>query len=189
MLINSTIVGVSPLLCNRFTDAAALSVSSRTSQVLQGQKPLPRQQAESKLYTDSKGRPVVPGVNLMRSIVNAGSFIKSGKSKLSTQRSSLVPAGVSVQEIELPIGPNGGMWEVDSRSVVIPSTGGRIMAHRPRFDDWRLSFTLDIDETLFSESLVRELVDIAGKRVGLGDFRPERKGPFGRFRVDSWKVT
>lgn len=187
MQISVVIVGVSPLLCNRFTDAAALAVSGGTSQVLQGQKPLPRQQAEAKLYTDSKGRPVVPGVNLMRSIVNAGSFIKSGKSKLSTQRSSLVPAGVSVQEIELPIGPSA-KWEVDSRSVVIPSTGGRIMAHRPRFDEWRLSFSLEIDETLFSEALVRELVDIAGKRIGLGDFRPERKGPFGRFRVDVWKL-
>jgi len=31
-------------------------------------------------------------------------------------------------------------------------------------------------------------VDSAGKRVGLGDFRPARKGPFGKFRVDEWKV-
>jgi hypothetical protein len=186
MQIKVTIKGVSPLLCNRFTDASAMAVSAGTSQVMHGQKPPSRQQAEAKLYTDSKGRPVVPGVNVMRSIVNAGAFIKSGKSKLSTQRSSLVPAGVSVQEIEIPITP--GRWEPDSRSVVIPSTGGRIMAHRPRFDEWSLGFTLEVDETLFSEALVRELLDIAGKRIGLGDFRPERKGPFGRFRVDAWKA-
>ena len=62
------------------------------------------------------------------------------------------------------------------------------MAHRPRFDEWRVSFTLEVDETLFSEALVRELLDIAGKRIGLGDFRPERKGPFGRFRTDAWRV-
>ena len=186
MLIKATIVGVSPLLCNKFTDAAALAVSGGTSGVLQGQKPLPRDQAAARLYVDSEGKPVLPGTNLMRSIVNAGSHVKSGKTKLSTQRSSVIPAGMAVVEIELPLAP--GKWEVDSRSVVIPSTGGRIMSHRPRFDDWRATFHLEVDDSLFSESLARELLDIAGKRVGVGDFRPERKGPFGRFRVDSWKV-
>lgn len=185
MLIKATICGVSPLLCNRFTDAAAQAVSSNTSSVMHGQKPAPREQAQARLYLDSKGKPVLPGTNLMRAIVNAGSFVKSGKSKLSTQRSSVIPAGMSVVEVELPIA--GGKWEVDSRSVVIPSTGGRIMCHRPRFDDWRVSFTLEVDETMFSEAIARELLDLAGKRIGVGDFRPERKGPFGRFRVDAWK--
>lgn len=158
MFIKATIVGVSPLLCNKFTDAAAQAVSSNTSAVMHGQKAPPRDQAQAKLYLDSKGKPVLPGTNLMRAIVNAGSFVKSGKSKLSTMRSS-----------------------------VIPSTGGRIMCHRPRFDDWRASLTLEVDDSMFSEALARELLDLAGKRIGVGDFRPERKGPFGRFRVDQWK--
>jgi hypothetical protein len=185
MFFKVTIVGVSPLLCNKFTDAAALAVSGNTSAVMRGQKPPPREQAQAKLYLDSNGKPTLPGTNLMRSIVNAGSFVKSGKSKLSTQRSSVIPAGMSISEIELPIA--GAKWETDSRSVVIPSTGGRIMCHRPRFDDWRVNFTLDVDETMFSEAIARELLDLAGKRIGVGDFRPERKGPFGRFRVDQWK--
>jgi hypothetical protein len=40
---------------------------------------------------------------------------------------------------------------------------------------------------MFAEALVRELLDIGGKRVGIGDFRPSRRGPFGRFKVVSWK--
>jgi hypothetical protein len=34
---------------------------------------------------------------------------------------------------------------------------------------------------------MREIVDAAGKRVGLGDFRPACKGPFGKFVVVQWK--
>jgi len=34
---------------------------------------------------------------------------------------------------------------------------------------------------------LRHIVDDAGSRVGLLDFRPERKGPFGRFIVIEWK--
>jgi hypothetical protein len=33
---------------------------------------------------------------------------------------------------------------------------------------------------------VRVIVNDAGSRVGLLDFRPEKKGPFGRFSVIKW---
>jgi hypothetical protein len=187
MLIKATIQGVSPLLQNKFTDAAALAVSAGTSAAIQGSKPPPREQAQAKLYVDSKGKPVLPSPNVLACLVDAGKFLKAGKSKISTNRSSLVPAGISIAEIELPITPQ--KWECDSRAVVVPSTGGRIMAHRPRFDEWSVSFTLDVDGDLFSETVVRELLDLGGKRVGIGDFRPARRGPFGRFVVVSWKKS
>jgi hypothetical protein len=84
--------------------------------------------------------------------------------------------------IELPI-EHKEPWSVDTRAVRIPSTGGRILCHRPSFNDWRLSFTLSVDTDLISAKLVREIVDAAGKRIGLGDFRPSCKGPFGKFVV------
>jgi hypothetical protein len=62
------------------------------------------------------------------------------------------------------------------------------MAHRPRIDRWRLSFTLEVDTGMFSPAVVRMLVDDAGKRIGLGDYRPARKGPFGKFVVVEWVV-
>jgi hypothetical protein len=78
-------------------------------------------------------------------------------------------------------------WEIDSRGVVVPSTGGRIVCHRPRLDDWCLEFTLILDTAMFSSKFVRLLVDDGGSKVGLGDFRPSRKGIFGRFVVTNWR--
>jgi len=78
-------------------------------------------------------------------------------------------------------------WKVDTRAVRIPATGGRILAHRPMFDDWALEFVADVDTDLMNEKLFRAIVDDAGKRVGLGDFRPATKGPYGRYVVTSWK--
>ena len=72
--------------------------------------------------------------------------------------------------------------------IFIPSTGGRIMKHRARLDEWSVVFTLDIDETIFDEKFTRQLVDDAGQKVGLGDFRPDRKGLFGKFKVIKWKI-
>jgi hypothetical protein len=108
-------------------------------------------------------------------------------------KTSLLPAGVAVEELACPLHDQSGnrltAWEVDSRSVVIPSTGGRIMCHRPRVDAWRCSFTLDVDATVFTPNLVRTVLDDAGRKIGLGDYRPARKGPFGRFVVVQWEVS
>lgn len=41
---------------------------------------------------------------------------------------------------------------------------------------------------MITAGLFREIVDAAGKRIGLGDFRPACKGPFGKFVVTSWVI-
>jgi len=184
MMINCTVQGVSPLLLRRFTEAQQQAASNQTSSVMIGQRGTPREQAQESLYLDSRGKPIFPAPNFLAALIEAGRYIKAGRSKLTTARSSIVPAGLMVLGLECPLEP--GKWEVDSRAVVVPATGGRIVRHRPRFDQWSFTATLDIDEEVFSEKLIRELVDIAGKRVGIGDFRPSRRGPFGRFKVTKW---
>lgn len=178
------------MLMNRFTEAAQLALNGAKS-VLQGKKGTPREQAEPKAYRDAKANFVIPGVNVFRSIIDAGAFIKSGKTKLTTQKSSLITSFLLMETLEsIVCGDTGSPvkdFEVDSRSVVIPSTGGRIMAHRPRFDAWQLTFEVELDESECAPDMLRELVDQAGKKVGLGDFRPAKKGVFGRFKVIEWK--
>lgn len=187
--VKVTIEGTTPLLMNKFTDATGVQISGGTSAVMVGSKGTPREQAEKKLYADEAGKLHLPAPNIFRAIIDAGAFHKAGRAKITTHKSSLVPAAVAIVELACPIHVAGGppRWEVDSRSVVIPSTGGRIMCHRPRLDQWAISFTLEVDTGMFTLPLVRQLVDDAGKRIGLGDFRPARKGPFGRFVVTSWK--
>ena len=190
--IKCSITGASPLLMNRFTENAAAKASAGTSSAIRSDgKGLPREQAEPKLYTMGDSRPMIPGPNIYRGIIDAGVFHKAGKKQITTAKSSLVPAGVLLEELEVPVENPFGTevaWEVDSRSVVNPATGGRMMCHRPRFDAWRLSFTLLVDDKMFSHELVRVLVDDLGSKIGLGDFRPARKGPFGRFLVSNWQV-
>jgi hypothetical protein len=186
MNISVTVEGKTPLLMNRFTEANEVKVSSGTSAAQIGQRGSPRDQAILKAYMDNDGSLYIPGPNIFACIIAAGTFHKAGKSKVTTQRSSLIPAGMAVQEIICSLGTKE--FEIDSRSVVIPATGGRIMCHRPRLDRWSVKFTLETDESMFSPEFVRLLVDDAGNKVGLGDFRPARKGPFGRFSVVGWKV-
>lgn len=189
--ISITIRGITPLLQNRFTEAAEQAVSNAGKRTLNGHKGTPREQAEPKCYRDRDSRFIIPGPNIFRAIIDAGKFSKSGRSKLTTQKSSMVPSFASLDNLECLLTDHEDRplkdFEVDSRAVVIPSTGGRIMAHRPRFDEWQTRFTLLLDTSECDERLMRCIVDDAGSKIGLGDFRPDRKGPFGKFTVIHWE--
>jgi len=186
MHIEVTIQGISPLLMNRFPAEVELQLENGTSSAFNrsAESDTPRGQAEKKAYIDTDGTLYVPGTCIFAMLINAGIFHKVGKNKLTTMKSSLVPAGLIVEDLICSL--NTKKWEVDSRSIVNPSTRGRSICHRPRVEDWSLMFTVDVDESMFNEKLVRALVDDAGKKIGLLDFSPRHRGPFGRFVVKKW---
>lgn len=180
------IEGSTYLLCNRFSDEAAEQASGTGVRLSSPRdKGTAREQAEHKLYVGHDGKPMVPQPNVFRCVIDAGTYFKAGKSKVTTQKSSLIPACVEVQGVEIPI-EHREPWTVDTRAVRIPSTGGRILCHRPCFHDWKLAFDVTLDTDLIGLRLFREIMDAAGKRIGLGDFRPACKGPFGKFTVVKW---
>ena len=182
-----TIEGVTPLLMNRFTDAAQIAASSGSTGTFSNDSQLPRDQAEGSLYTDEEGRIGIPGPNLFRCIMDAGKYFKIGRSKVTTQKSSYIPGAAWMDELFILL-PDPD-WKVDTRPIRNPATGGRVLRHRPCFDRWSLSFNVQLDESIISPQLFRDIVDAAGQRIGLGDFRPDTKGPFGRFKVTRWEVT
>ena len=45
---------------------------------------------------------------------------------------------------------------------------------------------MEMDTAIMAVKVRRESVDAAGKRIGLGDVRPDCKGAFGKFVVTRW---
>lgn len=188
MKFNVRIEGITPLICNSFGDAAAQSASEGTrTSIATTDRGTPQEIAAKKLYIGLDGKPMIPQPNLLRSLVDGGSFHKVGKKQVTTAKSSMLYACVDIEGTEIKL-LHRQPWKVDTRPVRIPSTGGRILAHRPMFDDWLLSFVLDIDITIMSPKLMRQIADDAGKRIGLGDFRPSTKGPYGKYVVTLWQA-
>jgi len=188
MFIEITLQGITPLMCDRFTDEAADSISKGTrGNSAAKDKGTPTEQAEKRLYTGLKGNLIIPSPNVLRCIAEGGKFMSIGRSKVTTQKSSLIYACVSILDTEIEI-ESPANWRVDTRSVVIPATQGRILAHRPVFDNWELNFEVELDLEIMSASALRECIDHAGKKIGLGAFRPDRKGMFGKFVVKNWNI-
>lgn len=184
MKLRVEITGITPLLMNRFNiDEQQTKVKEKNL--------TPREAAFKVCYEDESGKLYYPTTNIYACLIEAGKFHKDGKVKVTTARGSLIPAGVMIEGETIYFKPskNGEVpsWEVDSRAVVVPSTGGRVVCHRPRLDTWCLEFTLLLDTKMFTPKFIRILVDDAGSKVGLGDFRPARKGIYGRFVVTNWR--
>jgi hypothetical protein len=183
MIIDIVIEGITPVIFDRFYDALLVGRDSGTTN--RGTELTPLEQAKSKLYLDAEEKPYVPNTYIFACIIAAGRFIKVGKRQLSTRDETIIPSFLSLIGTQYPIESRSG-WRVDGRGVVNPTTGGRVMCYRPMFDDWRLSFSVDLDEREGKPAIVRELVDRAGRAVGIGVMRPSRKGPYGQFKVIHW---
>ena len=49
---------------------------------------------------------------------------------------------------------------------------------------WALGFELDCDDELVDKQKLEAWFDIGGRRLGLGDWRPEKSGKHGRFELE-----
>lgn len=175
--ISATIQGLSPLLMHAFPMVPIEAFEKKTI----------AEQAEYAAYripikNGSKGELCIPGICVQRALVNGATYSK-GKGRASLQKA----AAACLLATPEHLGLGRADYDIDSRPVVVPATKGRVMRHRPRIDEWKVSFDLEYDDTLLSAKQVRQIVDDTGRNVGLLDFRPEKKGPFGRFVVINWQ--
>lgn len=185
-IVQVTIKGTTPLLQNRFNESAEQSGSTRAVLVNRG---TPRDEALKSAYIKD-GCHWFPGAAISRLLREAGSNHKLKGSRKSAK--FVVPAAVLVLDDAVWL-RNGDLktqikeFEVDSRPVVIPATKGRIMRHRPRHDVWSATFNVRINEQILPIDFVQQLLTEGGQQIGIGDFRPEKGGPFGTFNVMEWK--
>jgi hypothetical protein len=143
------------------------------------------EQAEYSAYRNVETHELyIPGPAVQQALVAAATYSK-GKGRGSLQK--VVAASVFVLDGTLTLGTK--KYEIDSRAVVVPATGGRVVRHRPVILSWATKFELMYDEKLLSEVQIRKVVEEAGSLCGLLDYRPNCKGPFGRYMVTSWKLV
>ena len=183
--IQVEIRGVTALLIHRFGEDTEQKGSTRRIEI---KRISPREEATKNAYIAKDGSFYFSAASIPGTMKNAGSNHKSTGSRKSLRY--VVPAAISMLTDAVTI-LNGKSpakdFEVDSRPVTIPATKGRVMRHRPRFDSWSAKFDLVIDDNMISIETAQQLLTEAGMSYGIGDFRPEKGGPFGRFRIVSWK--
>lgn len=176
--------GITPLLIHRFGEQDEQKGSDRPISAV---RDLPREEATKHAYITSEGTYYFSAFAIPAAMGTTGSNHKATGTRKTLR--FVVPSAVRMTTDTVTILNGDGPathFEVDSRPVTIPATKGRIMRHRPRFDAWGARFHLVINETLLNPSTAHQLLSEAGLQIGIGDFRPEKRGPFGTFNVTRW---
>jgi hypothetical protein len=182
--VNLTIEGVSPLLINRFKEQDEIPVTTKKGKKDYG---TPREQASQTPYFDARtGKLWVPSswvTGTIRSIASDYKLPGTRKSVKSVSGGAIFP---TEEKLYFKEGYKVKDIEVDSRPVVVQRA--RIMRHRAKLENWTVSCGLEIDEEIIPTDDVHQILSDAGRRAGMGDFRPQRGGPFGRFKITKWKT-
>lgn len=148
----------------------------------------PEEEAKLRLYwTEDGGSLGFPAYNFHRGLIASA----VGWKLPSNRKVALPPfiAGdVSVEPAMLPFGTK--KYEVFTCRAVVNRQG--VLRARPWLKDWKLVFELRWESqhlgTDFHESLLPDLLVRLGSSLGIGDFRPQKNGTFGRFSVESIKA-
>lgn len=188
--IRVTMRGTTPILHNRVTDEQLMDLWLKRKPPKNAPRPVPREFAEPKLH-QVDGWPVIPAYCFMACCINAGTLVRlDGKKQVSTKLETRLPGFFSIEEPYARLLTKDGKkpkWEVDMQRGRNPNGGDLVAVVRPRVDEWKFTFHLVVDLGQVSEDLVREIVDKAGRSMGLLDFRPQKKGTYGQFVVEEWK--
>jgi hypothetical protein len=152
------------------------------------QIPTPDDEASAGLYLLEDGGYAFPGFGFRNSILAASAKWKKPKSRASMLGDM---ASLMVKEELVPLINDDGSplrsYVIDTRRAVIQGNG--ILRSRPRFNEWGAEFTLEYDEALIPQDIIVNIAADAGKRIGVGDYRPQKikglPGPFGRYAVVS----
>jgi hypothetical protein len=181
--IRVKICGVTPLLVNRFREDAEQAKATRKQMVKDRN---PREEATKAAYIADDGSFYFSAFAITGCMTEAGSNHKQRGSRKSLR--FVVPAAVRMTTDTVTILNGDGTtavkdFEVDSRPVTIPATKGKVMRYRPRFDCWSAEFLLGVEDDLLAVESAQQLLSEGGQQGGIGDFRPQKRGPFGTFRI------
>ncbi len=184
-MLKLKIKGTSPMLMHSDRFANPLNPSTKAHKELTSKRKktdedhaaIARSEFIGSLYIDKDG-PYIPGMNIDSCLVEAAKMNKLGK---TVKRAMMVLEDKVSLRYDGPRTAEGLADDprfIDARSVRVSMA--RLTRFRPRFDDWSAECTLAVDTDQINLNEVKQIVENAGKLIGLGDFRPR----FGRFVVE-----
>lgn len=164
---------------------AKKAVATKRKKTDEDHAELAKMEWEGALYYDEKIGPFMPGRNIKAMLISAAKKTKDGVR---------AKTGLIVSEDKIKIlysGPReiGALW-ADGRFTDIRCVGQmkvRIMRCRPIFPEWTLEFSVIYDPSVVDKSDILRFADAGGRLVGLGDYRVECCGDFGRFEAEEIK--
>ncbi len=187
-LVDCEIEGLAPLLQHRFATPELADLTQGGRRVT-GAVDYTEEWREY-LYRTPEGKIGQPAIHIEQAMIKAaGSFRITGRRGVTYRdlfkasvfvTPELLSHGVTCPET-LTTNPEEPVY-LDMRPVVIQKA--RVVRIRPALKKgWRLQFTIEVVDEQIPATILKDVIELAGKTGGIGDYRPR----FGRFMVTSFQ--
>ena len=177
------IIGTAPLIMHKFSEKAKRQMLD----AMQGRK-TPKQakdpEAEYKAaaYRHDDGTYGFPVIAFKAATVGAARFFDKSVTMTMLRQALFFDADLSRTEGQKLARIDG---EPTMREdVVRVGQGGTDLRYRPEFTDWSTEVTVTYVRSLLTRESVLSLIEAGGMGVGVGEWRPEKRGDFGTYQID-----
>lgn len=181
VVVDIEIEGIAPLLQNNI-EGSSEQMARKGKRQTGGVKDNP-EEWKGKLYRIDENRLGHPGGSIESALTKAARDFKADKRR---SMADIVKATCYVNEPFIELIGKTQPDSIQKASVVNPNTRGRGFVYRPYFEmGWKASFSMTIaDLEMVEVNQIKEILDHAGRRIGIGDWRPK----FGRFFVSCFQI-
>jgi hypothetical protein len=176
--IHVTLEGASDLLFHRWNCEAV----DEKSKAAKNSKAKKEDNVESYVWRTETGQLAIPGEYVRQAIIHAAKFKQDPRSPRKSAMDLFKAGVVSLTDLG-SLGKKD--WDyLDTRRVTVQRAG--VNRTRPAMKKgWNSSFTFQvITPEYIDKNLFLEVLNTAGRLVGVGDFRPT----YGRFQVTNVKI-
>ena len=196
--LNLSLRGIRPIIMHNGRTADPLdpwakklkSVSSKRKKTEDDYELMSEIEFEAGLYWSDKLGVYMPTDNLQRMFLDACKKIRMGRESIGIMIDAeygcplIFPNHKNLKKLK-------NDPEARLRKAVGMTSGSKVMRTRPLIPTgWTCEVPVELDPDLIDRDTFEQIADIAGHRIGMGDWRPSAPkvpGPFGRFVVESLK--
>jgi len=177
-IIDIDIIGITPLLMNRFSERQQ-ELLKKYWEGLKGTRkkdiPTEKQIVEEATYYNDDGKVCFPTSGFRRGIEEVA------KDKMIDIGFTGKAAKGSIRFLE-------PLTEINFKEMVINKSWGKVkktpkLAIRPEFRDWSCKLKIAYNPRVVSTTSLLNLLNWAGSYCGLGDWRPSTSGTYGQYKV------
>ena len=180
-VLTTKIEGVSPLIEHKWSEKALTMLRDKHAgiKVKNREARDPAAEFHSAYYKCEEGSYGFPAGGIKQCLINAA-HKHIGLEKTLLRKSLFIIPDDTINNL--------CAFETDDpvmrEDIVRIGQGSTDLRYRPEFRNWSMIIRMEFDSMSLTQNTILNLVQRAGFGVGLGEWRPEKGGEYGRFQVD-----